>query len=202
MKFSTKLMTVVFAALLLSSEAFAFFDAQLLVGQRNGKVNDEEAGSQEIGAAFHVDPIIGLPVAFGVYANSMTFEDSDTSATDGMKGLEAGAQVYAWFPIGIAGVKPYAKVGVPLYSAIKGSTDVGGTSMDLLWETSGMHLNFGAGYSPIPGVSFLLEFGLGQQKINPKTVKVAGSEVDASSLGLKEEDYKTTGVLVGIEVGL
>lgn len=201
--------TIAFASavLLSSANAYAIFDAQLLVGQRSAKILDEDANSQEVGVAVHVDPIPLVPLAFGFYANSMTFEEKDATSMDGAKGLEAGFQLYGWFPIGVAGLKPYAKVGIPLYSAIKGSQDIddgaGGTvKVDSLFETSGMHINFGLGYSPIPMMAILFEVGLGQQKMKPKEIKFGGQKQDLSALGMEEEDYKSTSYSLGIEIGL
>lgn len=190
-------LALVTSLFVMSSEAFAVFDAQLLLGQRSGEVNDSDAKSQEVGVAVHVDPIPAVPVAFGLYANSISFEDSDNGYASGFSGLEAGVQVYAWFPIGIAGLKPYGKLGIPLYSAIKGDQDVSGTSSDLVMETSGMHINFGVGYSPLPLMAILFEVGLGQQKIKAKDIEVAGQ-----TFSFDEEDYNTTAFLLGVEVGL
>lgn len=190
------------ASLLATTNAYAMFDAQLLVGQRSGEIASESVDSQEIGAAAHVAFIPLVPVAFGLYANSIKFTGGETMKD--AKGLEAGLQAYAWFPIGIAGLKPYAKVGLPVYSAITSTFSAeGAQSAELVWETSGMHINFGARYSIVPFVGVIFEVGLGQQKIKPAEVELLGQKVDVGSIaGLEEEDYKSTAYSIGVEVGL
>jgi len=199
--------------LLQSTPAMALFDLQLLIGQRSGTLKDTDSGDSdkikgsEVQLAGHVDPIPLVPVAFGLYLANYNMNDIDNANLKSATGLEGGFQVYAWLPLGIIGVKPYAKLSLPLYSAIKVDGTVAGEldgvatdfSTSIQAETSGMHLHFGLGWSPIPLVTLLAEANISDQKLKSKEVKVAGQKVDGMDF---KRDYKSTAFLVGVEIGL
>ncbi len=197
-----------------ASTSYAIFDAQVLAGMRSGTVKadtdgaeEEEFNSTEIGFAAHIDPIPLVPVAFGVYANTSTFSDLDEEGTGFSKGagLEVGVQLYAWLPIGIAGLKPYAKLGLPLYSAYKmdsiatvGTTE---TEYPAVLETSGMHFGFGLGWSPIPlvPVAVLLELDIGSQTMKYTEAKIGSTDLTDS---MPKLDYSSKAFLIGVQAGL
>lgn len=197
---------LVAASLLMSTPSYALFDAQLLIGSRSGDVDDSEFNSSDFTLAAHVDPIPLVPVAFGVYLNQTTWDvnAADHGFSEGT-GLEAGLQVYAWLPIGIAGLKPYAKLGLPIYSAHKfdGSMELLGESVDYstVAQTSGTHLSFGASWSPVPllPVAVLLEVDVGSQKFETIEATAGGSDLDDA---LTTSDYSSTSFLVGVQAGL
>lgn len=197
---------LVAASFLAASPSYALFDAQLLLGSRSGEVDGDEMNSSDFTLAAHIDPIPLVPVAFGVYMNQSTWDVNadDHGFTEGT-GLEAGLQVYAWLPIGIAGLKPYAKLGLPVYSAHKfdGSMEVLGESVDYstVAKTSGTHMAFGASWKPVPlmPVSVLLEMDIGSQKYETIEATAGDSDLDDA---LKEVDYSSTSFLIGVEAGL
>jgi hypothetical protein len=196
-----------------STQAFAIFDAQVLVGKRTGETENTSTKEKtdwdgtDVQAAFHIDPIPLVPVAFGLYASQQTY-DFDKGDFKKVTGLEAGVQVYAWFPLGIAGLKPYAKLGYPLFSALKADTDFVETTTNTTYEissvlkVSGPHIGIGLSYGiPVLPIALLLEVDMGRQTMKPDEVKIEPAL--ASFTASKDEfDYNSTAILFGVQAGL
>jgi|GEM_PF-1323653 len=206
MKVLAKCALVAMSVLGLSSPAFAIFDITAQYGMLSGefKADDSDAVKLKNGSVLrvglHIDPIPVVPIAFGVYVDKSQFE-ADDFAYDTAAGLEGGVQLYAWFPISIASLKPFAKISYPLYSKGLAESDLIKTT----YSTSGPHVGFGVGYKLIPGlpVALNLEFDVAKQ-----TVEFDAAEIKADAIGSVtaadkvETDYSTTAIFLGVEVGL
>jgi hypothetical protein len=202
--------SLLLTAAMMSNLAFAIFDAQVLVGQRSGTAvkgsTSSDLSGTEIQATFHIDPIPLVPVAVGLYANQATYEP-DVFDFDKLTGLEVGFQAYAWLPIGIAGFKPYAKVGYPLFSAIKADKNltVGADTytVSAVMETAGPHIAAGASWKPVPllPMSILIEVDIGRQTMTSKDIDSTPA-LPAGTLDATEYTYDTTAFYIGVQAGL
>ncbi len=193
--------------LMVSTPALAIFDAQVLVGKRSGDAEDTSDKTKtglegtEIQAAVHIDPIPLVPVAFGLYAAQGNFEFE--SGTSKLTGLEVGAQLYAWFPLGIAGLKPYAKLGFPLYSAFKQDVETAVLTYSSIFKATGPHIGFGLGYGlPLLPISLLLEFDMGRQTIKEEEIKVKTTVGTVATPAESEYGWNSTAILFGVQAGL
>ena len=60
--------------LMMTHQAFAIFDAQLLVGQSTIEVGSDEYSGTRTDMAFHLDPIPLVPVGFGLNLSNQSVE--------------------------------------------------------------------------------------------------------------------------------
>ena len=147
--------TLIAVCLMMSHQAFAIFDAQLLVGQTTLKADSDEYSGTRTDVAFHLDPIPLVPIGFGLNLSTQTVEKDGLE----IQGVIVSPEIYAWFPFG--SFKPYAKIGVALGSKFKGDTmvPVGGvlTKAAVTYDYTGSHIGVGLIYSLVPLVGILLE---------------------------------------------
>lgn len=197
---------VAVGAVVLSSQAQAFVDAQALIGQRSATIEgnnvSDKATATEVNLSVHIDPIPLVPVSFGGYLSTLDYDtdaDGDLRAAT-LKGTEAGLEVMAWLPM-VPVITPYAKLGLPVYSVFKADlidTDpVTNVTREIpaVMKSSGLHLGIGAMWSPLPLVAILAQVDLGTQKMKVE-------EVDGQDPNVDDFDYKSTGFLLGVRVSI
>ena len=145
------------SGMLLSGNAFALIEGQLLVGQRTAAYGDNnDFSGTETKLSVYVDPIPLIPVGAGISYAMVDLGDDDLIKN--MKGNEISVDVTAWIPLGIAGFKPYAKLGYVVsgeytYDQVLGSLPVSSVSGD----AKGTKFSIGVKYSPLPLVGFMAE---------------------------------------------
>ncbi len=206
MRVVAKLALAAMGMLAMSTPALAIFDATAQYGMLSGSYTSEGTDAVKlkngsvIRAGLHIDPIPLVPIAFGVYVDKSTFEIED-SGYDAIAGLEGGVQLYAWFPISLASLKPYAKISYPLYSKGLAENDL----LSSTFSTSGPHVGFGVGYKLIPGlpVALNLEFDIGKQTMEFDATELKTEIAGTVTTSEKTSgDYSTTSIFLGVEVGL
>ena len=189
---------------MLTSPILALIDAQALVGQRNGTMKLSNDGSQDVSGsevkiAAHIDPIPLIPIAFGVYM--ATADLGDAGSLKGLKGTEFGAEVMAWLPVGLAGFKPYVKIGYTPFGAYKGDYEVSGQKLSTAWGASGSRIAGGIKYSPLPLIALLFEVEQASMKLDFDEIKdAAGFSPDL--LPNDDSELSSLGIFLGLEVGI
>lgn len=201
-----QLLVVICGCLFLNQQAFALIDGQLLVGSKSGtfKLGSEEdsISGQQVKLAVHLDPIPLIPVGFGAFMITDTFDVDDDAGSDSATASEFGLEVMAWLPFDLAGFTPYAKLG---YTVIGGfvfenAVDLGsGQTADLVYTGSGTHLGLGVKWSPLPLVGILLEADMSTMKLSFDKLDGADNSLVAS---LPDPEIKSTTILLGVEVGI
>lgn len=201
-----RLLLLLVSGLFVSESSFALIDGQLLVGSKSGKfkVSDtsNNVSGQEIKVAVHVDPIPLVPVAFGAFVISDTLEVDDVS--DSVTGQEIGLEVMAWVPLGIAGFKPYAKLGYTVLGAyvledVATVVDSTPVQIDYAYKATGSHLALGLKWSPLPLVGLMLEYDIANISLDPDSVDgVAGFDTSA----LPSPKLESSTIMLGVEVGI
>lgn len=190
---------------MLTSPILALIDAQALVGQRSGTMKLSNEGSKdvsgsEIKVAAHIDPIPLIPIAFGVYMTTASL--GDAGSLKGLKGTEFGAEVMAWLPIGIAGFKPYVKIGYTPFGAYTGDYEVEGQKLSTAWGASGSRIAGGIKYSPLPLVALLFEVEQGSMELDFDEIKDAAGVSADVSLPNDNSELSSLGIFLGLEVGI
>lgn len=141
------------AGLSISTSSMALIEGQLLIGQRTADFNEANFSGTETKLSVYLDPIPLIPVGAGISYSNVDLGDDDTIKN--FTGSEISVDVTAWLPLGIAGFKPYAKLGYVVSGEYTFDTLLEGeTSLD----TSGTKFGIGIKYSPLPLVGFLAEF--------------------------------------------
>ncbi|SMF40655.1 hypothetical protein [Pseudobacteriovorax antillogorgiicola] len=175
----------VVSALVMSSQSYGLIEGQILVGQRSASIDFSDTSydfsGTETKMSVYLDPIPLVPVGFGLtMANVDLGEDGLVS---GLKGSEISVDVTAWLPIGIAGLKPYAKLAY----VVSGEYTRTLASVDTDLDASGTKLAAGLKYSPIPLVGLMLE-------VEKSTIELEADGISESSDNL--------GILLGVGVGI
>ncbi len=197
----------VFAAAFTAGEAFALFDAQVLVGKRwyelEGEGETTPVQSQEVSVAAHVSPIPLVPVSFGALINVGSFRKDDIDESTGYikeAALFQGAlDIQAWVPL-IPILTPYARLSIPVYGTFALEGGEGATKYVSTSSLTGVQVSLGAKFSFIPLVSILLEAGTGMEKIKLTEEKLAGTknnDLDDKAYGANSKSFK-----LGVEVGI
>lgn len=206
------LVVVLLCLIFRASEAFALIDVQLLVGQRNGSLatetGDADVEGTDLKAAVHLDPIPLIPVGFGVYAANATYKD--TANIKSLKGAEFGVELTAWSPVEILGVEPYAKLGYTVVGAYEykfkaaalEELGVEDPSIDVKMGASGTRFAAGLRWSPIPLVALMLEVEQANMKLSVDSIAKAIGLPDSASDVIKDADLKSTGIFLGVQVGI
>jgi hypothetical protein len=187
--------------IMMSSQALALVDGQLLVGQRSTSFDADsslDVSGQQVTIAAHLDPIPLVPVGFGAYLNTIDF-DGDGSVS-GIQGGEIGIEATAWLPLDVAGLTPYAKLGYTLAGGYVFDYELaGGQTFKSLYNPKGTRLAAGVKWSPLPLVALMFEVAQSDLELSfdkledvPTSVTATQSDLDASGLG----------VLLGVEVGI
>jgi hypothetical protein len=194
-----------------SGSAFAFFDAELLVGKSWYEWDDDSdktgTDAQQITAAAHLSPIPLVPVAFGLSATTLTFDKTDFKGdVDSFSGMEVGIDFKAWIPM-VPIITPYLRFNYPVmanYALKMSSVDGDDVSYDLVatYKASGYHLNIGAKFSPLPLLGILFEVGKGMQKIKIDTVKIDGSKATLDNDDKETQDFNSNTFLVGVQLDI
>jgi hypothetical protein len=196
------------SVLFCSGTSFALFDGEVLVGKRWYKfettgATGNNAVSQEVNAAVHLDPIPVIPIGFGLGAIMGDLESKDfgDAGVDEAKLVELDLEIKAWIPM-VPVVTPYVKVKVPLSAklAIKGK-EAGPTGAEYaeVYKLTGMHLNAGILYPVIPLVKIVLEVGKSTQKRELEERKVAS--IKETLVDVKKENTNSDNFLVGVQIG-
>lgn len=199
---------------ILSSQAFALFDAQLLVGPRrsNFKVDDtsQTVSGTEIQLSAHLDPIPLVPVSFGAYYGMVNYKpDADGEVfggVDTMTGGEFGLEVSAWLKLPVFDLIPYGKLGYTLWGAnaiVDDAISVGSgrtAKYESLYSSKGPKMTVGLKWSPLAIVSALVEVNYHQQTWTYEEAKLAGNKIDNDDAS--DINNKATSILIGVEAGL
>lgn len=202
---------VAVAALACSGSAFAFFDAEALVGRRWYEMESKDAAgktvthgvqSTEIDLAAHIDPIPLVPVAFGASLGLGTLrkEDLGSEAVSGST-FEASLEVMAWLSM-VPVVTPYARLKYPVVGSTSQEFKSSGVKIEATGKLSGPHINAGVKWGPLPLVKVLLEAGMGMQTGETTEVKVGGTKATLTSDDKKAQNTNSKCFLLGVEVGI
>ena len=87
-----------------STNSFALFDAQVLVGNRSAKF-EAEGQSKNVNAidyevSAHLSPIPLVPVGLGLSYNYLTYNPGDNALNlDNVTGVLFAAELYVWLPL-------------------------------------------------------------------------------------------------------
>ena len=155
-----------------SSQSLALIEGQVLMGQRSSSSGELDYKGTENKLSVYLDPIPLVPVGFGVTMAQATVTTEVLGAEVEQKQSETTLDVTAWLPMGIAGFKPYAKLGYVVAGKYESSTDVSGTKMAA-----------GLRYSPLPLFGVMLE-------------------LEKSAMKLGEASIDNMGILLGAYAGI
>lgn len=187
-----------------AGSAAAFFDVEVTAGKRwyemNSGADEAHFGAQEFDANAHFNPFLQVPVAAGL-GGAVIKPDKDEFGASEVRGIQVGLDVKAWLPV-VPVILPYLRLNVPLYSSwvaeFKDATT--GSPSKASYKTTGYRWAFGARYSLLPVLDFLLEAGSGTEKIEATEVQIDGKP-DESLKGGKVA-LKSNAVLFGVLMGL
>lgn len=190
---------------LITSPSMALIDAQALVGKRNGTMKLSNEGSKDVSGsevklAVHVDPIPLVPIAFGVYMATANYDD--VGSLKSLKGSEFGAEVMAWLPLGVAGFKPYVKIGYTPIGAYTGDYQISNTKVSTAWGASGTRIAGGIKWSPLPLMALMFEVEQASIKLDFDEIKDAANIPEGTSLPNDDSEISGLGVFLGLEVGI
>ena len=192
-----------------STQASALVDAQIGLGRRNAKWDQDSKSSSTssdvLKVAAHLDPIPLVPVSFGLALYSETWKVSETDqGLTSLKSYSVVPEITAWLPTG--DFKPYASVGYSILSAYTGKAVIStgaGTSAtgDIYLAGAGLHIGAGVEWS-VPVVPMLSIFG--ELEYASETVKLAKdkvADIDISG-SFKSVNMTSTAIIIGAKLGI
>ena len=201
----TKVLCVLFLSFL-SQKSFALISGQAMIGIDSSTVEidstEYEFSGSSLGAALHLDPIPLIPIGFGVEVHVPTTKVDDRELT----GVVVDLQVSAWAPVGLFGIKPFAKVGyIPfgVYNFVQESLTVGTATeqSDVPFTSSGLHFAGGIYYSFLPLISLLAQYSMREETLSMDgALNLAGIEIDADDL--PERKRNSQNFMFGVEIGI
>lgn len=213
------IVTVLFLAS--TTPAWALFDGQILVGQRNSKVDvsdkTENVSGKDIYLGVHVDPIAVAPVAFGFYYLMQDYKlDANSENFPGsyLKGNQIGAELSAWLPFDIYNLVPFVKLGysfygkaqsktedVPIYIFESDASESELADLDVDYGITGTHFGIGLRWEPIAIVAGVIEFDMGKEKYTAKKVNI-GSYSRDENLSDFDLAVSSMAIRIGIQAGI
>jgi hypothetical protein len=186
------------ALFLIAGPALALIEGELSVGNRTGNFSKKSLSGTTIQVAGHLDPIILVPVSFGVRVINDTFNPS--VADHSLKSLTATAivpEVSAWINLG--DIRPFARLGYTLVSAYKGTMETtvlnNTVSGDVAYKSTGVRMAAGVNYSFMPLVSL-------SAALEQSTEKLSVSEKLAGVTFESDYDFNNTALIVGVKAGI
>jgi hypothetical protein len=192
---------------LLSSPAWALFDAQVLTGKRStdfklGSTKSSESG-QELKAAAHLDPIPLVPVGFGLSLSQISWDKSSKLGFKSMDGFEVGLEVEAWLPIELGGLEIYGKLGYTMFGAYVAKFDSGvaGQEYKMAFKPSGTYIAAGVKYNFLLRLGVMLEVESGNRELEFDEIKDLPAGINADALKVKGEAPNTS-ILIGVQAGI
>lgn len=201
----------VFAAMLatsfvVSSPAWALFNAQVLAGNRDAKFSgsgytSDSLKASELRAAAHLDPIPLVPVGFGLALSQTTFKDDSTKlGIQKADGLDVDLEVEAWLPLQLASLVPYAKVSYTIAGAYAfEAKETLGYKPKFIYKPSGATLHVGIKYEFLLRLGVMAEFETGTRQLKFDKISDAGN---LAIPDLKDLDENSTSILIGVQAGI
>lgn len=189
---------------LAASPAWALFNAQVLTGKRNANFKPDSGPSDtisgsELRAAVHLDPIPLVPIGFGLsLAQTAWDDDSSKLGTTEITGTDIDLEVEAWFPLELAGLVPYAKLGYTIAGLYEAKfATIGGLNPRAQYKPSGLSIHAGIKWE------FLLRLGV-MFEIEKATRKLAFDEIKDGGVitSTPDIDEDSTSFLLGIQAGI
>jgi hypothetical protein len=202
------LMTLMLAAAgMMSSPAWALFNAQVLTGKRDAKFKASGSSSDtisgnELRAAAHLDPIPLVPVAFGLSLAQTTWDkSSDKLTADKIDGLDVNLEIEAWLPIELGGLVPYAKVNYTVAGAytVESQEVLPGVAPKFAYKPSGAGIAVGLKWEFLLRLGVMLELEQATRKLKFDKVSNQGG------LNIPDQpdiDQTSTSILVGVQAGI
>jgi hypothetical protein len=205
-----------------ATPALAVFDGQVLVGQRQSKVEvqgeSENITGKDLYLGLHLDPIPVIPVAFGLYYLMQDYKldkDAEHFAGTYLKSNQIGAEVSAWLPFDIYNLVPFVKLGysfygngvsktedVPVYVFDSDEADQASTAdLELNYGVTGTHFGIGLRWEPIAIVAGVLELDMGNEKYAAKEITI-DSYSSKDNLGDLDLAVSSMAIRIGFQVGL
>lgn len=190
-------LALVLGVLFVSSEGFALIHGQALIGQRKLNLKNDDSSTshtgQELKLAVHLDPIPLIPIAFGAYLSTTSF-DKD------LDGSEYGLELTAWLPLLVIDIKPYAKLAYTIHGSYTKKVG-GGIPAEVEFTPSGLRMAAGIKWGLLPFTALLLEVEQTNITLKHDKFKLSG---DLGEVTLAGDDVKTDsfGILLGVEVGI
>lgn len=186
------------AASMISTQAFALFNVQVLGGQRSVKADgagSEDVTGSELRFAAHLDPIPLVPIGFGLAFAQTTF-DEDGVKTDG---TDIDLEIEAWLPLEIAGLVPFAKVGYTVGGEYetKANFIAGGPESSVKYKPSGASLHVGIKYEFLLRLGIMAEVEFGSRKLEYDS----SSNVPPTFVN-EDIDHTSTSFLIGAQAGI
>ena len=179
-----------------STNSFALFDAQVLVGNRSAKF-EAEGQSKNVNAidyevSAHLSPIPLVPVGLGLSYNYLTYNPGDNALNlDNVTGSELAAELYVWLPLPF--IKPYVKAGY----VFSGSYEMDILTGSAKYDTSGWYGTIGVRKRLIPFLKLLFEAKF------PFMEFKNGEYKDIAIPPSEAVDYTTPwSIRIGLEVGI
>ncbi len=168
------------AGFVFCSQGYALIEGQVLVGQRSASISSPgtsyDMTGMETKMSVYVDPIPLIPVGAGLSFSTIDLGKEDSQQISGFKGSEISLDLTAWLPLGIAGFKPYAKLGY----VISGEYTATVNNVDTTFDSSGTKASAGVKYSPLPFISVMLEVEKSTITLKPEN----GSDSESDNLSV------------------
>ncbi len=190
---------VLMSALLFSSSAWAVFDIQAYMGKRYVEydtVVGNEFEGLNYGAAFHFSPIPFVPVALGMAAEYVVYDEF--ASLGDATGYLVMPQIYAWLPIDLISVNPFVKLGYA-FGALTAEGKVNNDDTKLAFKVTGSHMTAGVKWEPplVPFLALMVQYDIGFEESSKIDVEVNGvKSVLNSGDG---EEFKSTAWHIGVE---
>lgn len=185
---------------LAASPAWALFNAQVLTGKRDTKfkgdgVSDSLDGN-ELRLAAHLDPIPLVPIGFGLSLAQTSWDDESAKlGTDKITGTDIDLEVEAWFPLELAGLVPFVKLGY----TIAGLYELELGDLKGKYKPSGLSLHAGVKWEFLLRLGVMFEIEKATRKLAFDDVSGPGSEL----LGdIADIDADSTSFLLGLQAGI
>lgn len=169
--------------IIISSQSYGLIEGQILLGQRAASLTDSgDLSGMETKLSVYVDPIPLIPVGAGLSFANVDLGSNDNFSS--LEGSEISLDITAWIPLGIAGFKPYAKLGYIVSGEY--TQDVSGTSISA--DSSGTKVSAGLKYSFLPLIAVMIEV----EKSNVTLKYSEGEDIESDNLS----------VFIGAAVGI